>query len=88
MSDNKWEPKTTIYEFELDNFNLATAPIPFKGAQLIFMGYRVTIKAQEPKTKKEFEKIFNDYMNEEKKQEECDIMLRKKVLELSKEFDY
>ncbi len=87
MSDNKFEPKSTIYGFEIYDYHLADYPIPFQDAQLIFLGNQVSIKTKEPKTKKEFEKIYNDYLEEKKKDEEDTRMLRKIAFELSKELD-
>ena len=85
MAENEVEPKITKCGFNLDNTQYSTGSTLFQDAELFFYGYQVEIKSKIPKTRKEFEKIFNDYIKEEKYFEELEIKLHKKAMELCKE---
>ena len=78
MAENGVEPKITICGFNSDNAQYSTGSTPFQDVELFFYGYHIEIKSQVPKTRKEFEKIFNDYIKEEKYSQELEIKLRKK----------
>lgn len=79
------EPKVNMYGFKLDHFNYATANIPFQDVELIFLGKKLMIKSEIPKTKREFEKIFNDYLAEEKRERELKELIEKKAMEMHEE---
>ena len=79
------EPKVNMYGFKLDHFNYATANIPFQDVELIFLGKKLMIKSEIPKTKREFEKIFNDYLAEEKRERELDELIQKKIMQMHEE---
>ena len=88
MEESPIEPKTTEYIFKLEHFNYSTGGLPYRDVELFFTGSEVWIVSKTPKTIKEFEKIFNDYMEQEKKLEENTIFLQKKCMELNKEEEY
>ena len=85
MSKNKIEQKITTCGFNLDNPQYSTGATPFQDVELYFLGNQIEIKSKTPKTRKEFEKIFNDFIKEEKYFEELEIKLRKKAMEICKE---
>ena len=79
------EPKLTFYGFKLDHYNYASDNIPFQDVELIFLGKKLMIKSKIPKTKREFQKIFNDYITKEKKNRELDELIEKKAMEMHEE---
>ena len=79
------EHKQEAYGFDLDYEIYSTLRIPFRDVEISFNGDRAIVMSKEPKTIKEFENIFKDYMKKRKDDEENTLELIRKTRRMEKE---
>ncbi len=83
------EPKVKAYAFKMEDYCIySTGSTPFQDVELDFNGHEVIITSENPKTRKEFEKIFNDFLKKKEEDKQRMIKLRKRARELAEEDEY
>lgn len=71
------EPKFDAYPFERDVYQISTGREPFRDVELEFSGDIVWVFSKKKRTKAEFQKIYDAYLEWERKLEESTIKAAK-----------